>query len=57
MSPLARLNAARLGYREAVQRADESLQRREREFASLCERLDRAERDLRAAGYLREQHT
>jgi hypothetical protein len=54
MSLLAELNAARLGYRAAVLRAHESLRRQEREFTGLCERLDRAQRDLRAAGYLRE---
>jgi hypothetical protein len=53
MSPLAQLDSARHGYRAALQRADETLLRCEREYASLCEHLERAERDLRAAGYLR----
>jgi hypothetical protein len=54
MSPLAELTSARIGYRAAVQRARETLHRQEREYQTLCERLERAERDLRAAGYLRE---
>jgi hypothetical protein len=54
MSLLSELSAARLGYRAALLRARESLHRQEHEYTQLCERLERAERDLRAAGYLRE---
>jgi hypothetical protein len=53
MSSLVQLDAARRSYLAAVVNAVEALRRHEGEYVRLCKSLDAAQRDLRAAGYLR----